>query len=479
MTLSLPGYPVSYETLINNLTLLYHKVLYSRTPLLTNLCMSRLCGNPHTSLTELPAEKDFLWKPDRKSYIIENMDRTILHCDMDSFYASVELLGYPELKDVPVAVCGNPENRHGIILAKNIHAKKYGIKTAETVWQAKKKCPKLHLLPPHHRKYRQYSRKINEIYQRFTDMVEPFSIDESWLDVSASLRLFGTGRQIADQLRDIIRKELKLTLSVGVSYNKIFAKMGSDYNKPDGTTVISRDNYKALLWPMNVRKMFFVGKATADKLNKTGIQTIGDLARTDRSLLQALLGKQGSLLHEYANGFDDSPVCRYMEREKIKSVGNGTTFRRNLQGLDDIKVAVTALSDTVASRLRKCQMKCSGVKVDIKDPDFKVISRQKQLDIPTNLFEEIFRQAIEIIRASWPIENPIRMLTITAINLCDEKEAQQLSIFDIGSNSREKGEKMERTIDSIRTKFGDNAITFGRILNNDIGVETDIESESD
>lgn len=249
--------------------------------------------------------------------------------------------------------------------------------------------------------------------------------------------------------------------------------MGSDYNKPDGTTVISRDNYREILWPMNVRKMFFVGGATADKLSRTGIRTIGDLARSDPELLKALLGKQGAQLYEYANGLDTSPVSLYTEREKIKSVGNGTTFRRNLLGMDDIKVAVTALSDTVASRLRKYQMKCFGVKVDIKNPAFKVISRQKQMDTPTNLSGEIFRTAIEIIRSAWRMQDPIRMLTITAINLCDENEDQQLSLFDMTRQSREKGEKVERTIDTIRAKFGDSAITFGRVLNNDIGVETD------
>lgn len=401
------------------------------------------------------------------------MDRTILHCDMDGFYASVELLNHPELKNLPVAVCGNPENRHGIILAKNMPAKRFGIKTAETVWQAKKKCPDLQLLPPHHHKYKEYSLKINDIYQRFTDMVEPFSIDESWLDVSASLKLFGSGREIADTIRGTIREELGLTLSVGVSFNKIFAKMGSDYNKPDGTTVISRENYKELLWPMNVRKMFFVGNATADKLNKAGIQTIGDLARSDKGLLTALLGKQGGVLFAYANGLDSSPVSLYTEREKIKSVGNGTTFRRDLRGLEDIRTAVTALSDTVSSRLRKYQMKSFGVKVDIKDPNFKVISRQKQLDAPTNLTEEIAQLAIEIICSSWNLRNPIRMLTITAIHLCDETESQQLSLFDRNAESREKGEKVARTIDDIRSKFGGKAITLGRVLNNTIGVDTD------
>lgn len=399
------------------------------------------------------------------------MDRTILHCDMNSFYASVELLQYPELRDVPVAVCGNPDNRHGIILAKNEHAKKYGIKTAETVWQARKKCASLQLLPPHHEKYREYSMKINDIYQRFTDMVEPFSIDESWLDVSASLKLFGTGKEIADTIRKTVKTELGLTLSVGVSFNKIFAKMGSDYRKPDATTVISRENYREILWPMAIKELFSVGNATAEKLMKSGIQTIGDLARSNRTFLAALLGKQGKMIYEYANGLDSSPVSLFHEREKIKSAGNGITFRRNLSGMEDIKVAVSSLSDTVASRLRKYQMKGAGIKVEIKDPDFKVISRQKQLDTPTNLSEEIFHHALDLITKSWKLRDPIRMLTITAINLRDENEAEQISLFDHASVEREKGEKMERTMDSIRSRFGNQAITFGRVLNNDIGIE--------
>ncbi|MBP3384951.1 MAG: DNA polymerase IV [Firmicutes bacterium] len=399
------------------------------------------------------------------------MDRIILHCDMDSFFASVELLDYPELRDKPVAVCGNPENRHGIILAKNTPAKKFKVRTAETVWQALKKCPDLILLPPHHEKYKEYSIKINEIYQRFTDMVEPFSIDESWLDVTASQNLFGTGKEIADTIRETIRTELGLTVSIGVSYNKIFAKMGSDYNKPDGTTVISRDNYKDILWPMDIRDMFFVGSATADKLNRTGIRTIGDLACSSRSMLTSLLGKHGGMLYDYANGCDDSPVRLFSEREKIKSVGNGTTFSRDLVGINDIKTAVTSLADTVASRLRKYQMKCYGVKVDIKDPSFKVISRQKQLTAPTNLEEDIFRASVEIIESSWNMKDPIRLLTITGINLCGEDEDVQLSLFDTENRNSEKGEKMERAMDDIRKKFGDTSITFGRILKNDIGLQ--------
>ena len=264
------------------------------------------------------------------------MDRVILHCDMNGFYASVELLDRPDLVNKPMAVCGNPESRHGIILAKNEIAKGFGVVTAETIWQARRKCPDLQLVAPHHDKYKAYSRKINQVYLQYTNMVEPFSIDESWLDVTASQQLFGSGVEIADQIRERIKAELGLTLSVGVSYNKIFAKMGSEYKKPDATTEITRQNYRDLLWPMDVGEMFFVGSATAEKLRSMGIYTIGDLARAKPPALEALLGKHGWMLHKYANGMDEEPVALYDQREQVKSVGNGITFKRNLQGLDDI-----------------------------------------------------------------------------------------------------------------------------------------------
>lgn len=399
------------------------------------------------------------------------MDRVILHCDMNGFFASVELLDYPHLKDKPMAVCGNPDNRHGIILAKNELAKAYGVVTAETLWQARKKCPDLQVVPPHHSKYKHYSKLINEIYLRYTDMVEPFSVDESWLDVTGSQKLFGSGKQIADEIRETVKKELGLTLSAGVSFNKIFAKMGSDYKKPDATTVISRDNYKEILWPLDIRAMFFVGKVTADKLHDFGIKTIGELAKTDKNSLIGLLGKQGGVIHDYANGLDITPVSRFDQQEKIKSVGNGTTFRRNLTGEEDIRTGVTALSDTVASRLRKYKMKAFGVKVDIKDPNFKVISRQVQLDNPTNLTEVIADTAMELIRKHWRMRDPIRLITITAINLCDENQAQQLSLFAEENINTDKEERAERAMDDIREKFGNSAISFGSVIKNDIGVE--------
>ncbi len=407
------------------------------------------------------------------------MDRVILHCDMNGFFASVELLDYPHLKDKPMAVCGNPENRHGIILAKNEIAKSFGIVTAETLWQARKKCPQLEVVPPHHGKYKHYSKLINGIYLRYTDMVEPFSVDESWLDVTASTKLFGTGRQIADELRETVKKELGLTLSAGVSFNKIFAKMGSDYKKPDATTVITRENFKTILWPLDIRSMFFVGKATAAKLRDFGIKTIGELAVSDKKTISSLLGKQGGVIHDYANGLDSTPVLRYDCLEKVKSIGNGTTFRRNLIGHDDIKTAVMGLSDTVATRLRKHKMKAFGVKVDIKDPDFKVISRQQQLDNPTNLAETISGTAMAIIKKSWRMRDPIRLITITAINLCDENQAQQLSLFSDENIMTEKSEKIERAMDDIREKFGSGAINFGSVVNNDIGLDFETPHNKD
>lgn len=401
------------------------------------------------------------------------MDRIILHCDMNSFYASVELLEHPELQGKPVAVSGSPDNRHGIILAKNEEAKRMGVRTAETIWQARSKCPELHFLKPHHEKYQAYSRRINEIYESYTDMVEPFSIDESWLDVTGSTLLFGSGIEIADKIRNRVFQETGLTLSAGVSFNKIFAKMGSEYKKPNATTLISRENFQELLWPMDAGELFFVGAATKTRLAEHGIRTIGDIARSDRSFLQSLLGKQGPQLYDYANGLENSPVSRSWERQKVKSVGNGITFRRNLVNMEEVRIGLTALSDTVAGRLRKVEMKCQGVKVDIRGSSFRTISRQKQLPSPTNLAEELIRSAMELVLTSWDFRESIRMLTVTGIQLCEEDFCQQLSLFPQNEESRRKAEKVERAIDAIRLKYGSGGIQYGGLLGNDIGLDWD------
>jgi DNA polymerase-4 len=402
------------------------------------------------------------------------MDRTILHCDCNGFFASVECILTPELKDVPMAVCGDPEHRHGIILAKNELAKKYKIQTAETIWQAKKKCPDLVLVPPHHDEYKKYSKIVNKIYERYTEKVEPFGIDESWLDVTDSVHLFGDGKQIADTLRKVIFNETGLTISVGVSFNKVLAKLGSDYKKPDATTVINRENFKSIVHPLPVSSLLYVGRKAEQTLNKLFIYTIGDLANSDENLIISRLGKTGKLIHEYANGIDNTPVKSINEADPIKSVGNGMTFKRDLQGLSDITISVNTLSDTVASRLRKYGFKCSTLQVSIKDPDFKTISRQKALPSPTYLAKEISQQALELIKASWKLNAPIRTLTITGTNLVPaHEEMLQISLFNDCNNDdeRHKQEQLETAIDKIREKFGTNAISFGSVINNCLGID--------
>lgn len=410
------------------------------------------------------------------------MERWILHCDMNSFYASVELLSHPELLDRPVAVCGSPKDRRGIVLAKNEIAKKCGVKTAETIWSAERKCPGLVLLPPHYDRYDEYSDIVNRIYIRYTDLVEPFSIDESWLDVTGSLGHFGKSAvELADEIRAVVTRETGLTLSIGVSFNKIFAKMGSDYKKPDATTFIDRNNYKDILWTMPARNLFFVGAVTAEKLKGMNIHTIGDLAQADPAFLTEALGKHGTQLYTYANGLDDSPVAKYSERRAVKSVGNGITFKRNLTGRDDVRTALKAIADRVAGRLRAQGMRAGGVKLDIKDPGFRVITRQLQLDRPTDLAADIHNAAMDLAERNWRFEDPIRLLTVTAINLQDDAQDEQLSFDMLDSGDEEQDRAMEEMLDSIRRKFGRHAIVFGSIVDNDLGISSgrreDIEYE--
>jgi len=397
-------------------------------------------------------------------------NRVILHCDMNGFFASVELLDYPELRNVPMAVCGDPKNRHGIILAKNEIAKSYGITTAETLWQAKRKCPQLTCVPPHMEKYQGYSKRINEIYFRFTDLVEPFSIDESWLDVTGSQMLFGSGTEIANLIRKVVKEELGLTLSVGVSFNKIFAKLGSEYKKPDATTVITPENYQTILWALPVEEMFFVGKVSAEKLRKAGISTIGALAMAPVSIIRGLLGKHGEMLHAYANGLDDSPVLSQTGQETTKSIGNSITFRRDLVGWEDVTTAVIALSDKVAERLRKSSVLAGGVRLEIKDPGFQTISRQRMFPVPISNANDLVDMAMSILHDDWSPKKPIRLLQLTAIYLTKPFAEEQLTLFVHQSESLEKREQVGVTMDEIREKFGSRAIGFGSVLHNDIGV---------
>ena len=391
-------------------------------------------------------------------------DRVILHCDLNCFFASVELLRYPALRDVPVAVCGDPESRHGIVLAKNEAAKQLGVKTAETIWQARQKAPHLITLPPHHGLYREYSRKVNAIYGQYTDLVEPFGIDESWLDITGSMHLFGgDGKSIADQLRERLREELGLTISVGVSFNKIFAKLGSDYKKPDATTVIDRGNWQAIVWPLPVGDLLGVGRSTQKLLRQYGVETIGQLAAFPRQTLETLLGKHGTQLHDYANGLENSPVRPQHEAEPVKSVGNGTTFPRNLTRWEEVRSGLAVLSDSVAGRLRRQGLYCGGVALTIRNAQFRQFSRQVRLDAPTHLQKDIYQTALALARQSWHAPDPIRALTVTALYLTDSADSfQQLDLLDGAAAQREeKQERLEQAMDAIRGKYGKGAISFG------------------
>ena len=392
-------------------------------------------------------------------------DRVILHCDLNCFFASVELLSHPDLRDIPTAVCGDPASRHGIILAKNEPAKRLGIQTAETIWQAKKKCPGLVLLPPHHGLYREYSRRVNAIYEQYTDLVEPFGIDESWLDITGSMHLFGGDpKAIANTLRRRLRQELGLTISVGVSFNKVFAKLGSDYKKPDATTVISRENWQDIVWPLPVGDLLFVGRAAGRVLHQYGVETIGQLAACSPQMLETLLGKLGLQLHEYANGLDGSPVRPAGQQEPVKSVGNGTTFPKNLTRWEEVQRGLAVLSDSVAMRLRQQGLYCGGVSVSLRNAQFRTVSRQMRLPAPTHLMKDIWQSAMELTRRLWKAPELVRMLTVTALYITDSADSfQQLDLLEapVVSRQQEKQEKLERTMDAIRGKYGRGSISFG------------------
>ena len=392
-------------------------------------------------------------------------DRYILHCDCNGFFASVELLSYPELWDKPVAVGGDSETRHGIVLAKNEAAKKYGIKTAETLWQARKKCPDLIVLPPHHDRYSHYSKIINGIYTQYTDLVEPFGIDESWLDVTNTYMLFADSpQQLADELRQRIKYETGLTISVGVSFNKIFAKRGADYKKPDATTVIDRNNYKDIVYPLSVGDLIYVGKSTQSALAEMGVKTIGQLAQMPLKTLEERFGKHGTDLYKYANGLEDSPVSSYYSEKDVKSIGSGNTFGKNLNTMEEIKPALLRLSEDVGTRLRRRGMYANGVQLTIRYPDFHTFTRQCKIP-STDITNDIYKRALKLFIDNRNPQIAIRALTVTAIDLEKEKRVAQMSLFDAGADKkREKNEKLQATIDRIRDKYGNASVQSATVM---------------
>lgn len=398
--------------------------------------------------------------------------RTILHCDCNSFFASVECALNPDLRDVPMAVGGDVENRHGIILAKNELAKKFNIKTAEAIWQAKAKCPELVVVPPHHNIYSAYSKHINRIYEKYTDRVEKFGIDESWLDVTGSERLFGNGEEIALKIRKEVKKELGITVSVGVSFNKIFAKLGSDYKKPDATTVIDYKNFKTIVFPLSISDLLYVGRSATKALESAGIKTIGDIANSNKEALKFLLGKNGETLFEFANGNSSDYVAYAGMCEMPKSVGNGMTFKRDIYNIEDLKKGIIALSDCITFRMKKKKLKCSGISVSVKDTNFKTVSKQKILDFPTSSTQKIYNESLLIIPFIWDYKKPLRSLTITGIDMVEDLGEHQISLFEADEIFSKKHERLEETVDKLRRNFGKSSIVYASVLNNDLGIIT-------
>ena len=399
------------------------------------------------------------------------MERVILHCDCNSFFASVETVLNPSYRGVPMAVCGSQEDRHGIVLAKNDEAKRYGINTAETVYSAKKKCPSLIIASPHYDEYVKYSRLVNLIYADYTDKIEPFGIDESWLDVTASRRIFGTGEQIAERIRQRVKEELGITVSIGVSFNKVFAKLGSDYKKPDAITVISKDNFKQIVFPLPASDLLFVGKRTAEELSKIGIHTIGDLASTSVDLLKHRFGKMGDMLYTYANGLDSSEVEADDKHER-KSISNGFTFKHDLVSREDCKVGIDFLCEELGAKLRDGSLKCNTVALTVKDNYLKCIQRQRPLENASDISREISQTAYDILCDEWNPSSPIRMITVTVSGLINAADSYtQLDLFDTEKDvTRDKDKKREETVDAIRKKFGVSSISSGAVINTDIGI---------
>ncbi len=401
------------------------------------------------------------------------MDRVILHCDCNSFFASVETVLNPAYKGVPMAVCGSQEDRHGIVLAKNELARAYGIKTAETVYSAKRKCPNLVIATPHYEAYQEFSRRANEIYHRYTDMVEPFGIDESWLDVTASRKLFGTGEEIAEKISSDIKRELGITVSIGVSFNKVFAKLGSDYKKPDAITVIDRESVERIVYPLPASSLLFVGSRTAEALRSIGIRTIGELAECKQDYLIAKLGKVGLMLYKYANGLDDSPVDS-TTRAEVKSISNGFTFKHDLVGFEECRVGIEFLTDEIGTKLRAKGLRCSTVQLTVKDERLATIQRQCPINPPTDISEEIADAACRLLKEFWVMDKPVRMITVAASNLISaDGYTPQASFFDdVNEDDRAKKLKKEEIVDKIRQKYGNSAIIKGAVIDTDMGIYT-------
>lgn len=394
----------------------------------------------------------------REGGVAKTEERVILHCDLNNFFASVSLLFNPTLRSVPVAVCGDKEQRHGIVLAKNEAAKRCGVKTAEAIFEARAKCPELVILPPMMDKYKEYSEKAHRIYEEYTDMIEPFGIDECWLDVTGSRLLFGSGEEIADKIRREIKQKLGITVSVGVSFNKVFAKLGSDMKKPDGITVISRENFREKIWRLPISDLLFVGRKTTDRLRSCGICTIGNAALCSDEMLERLLGKNGLELKRYALGEDNSPVSRQHEKATPKSIGRSVTRQQDFKTPDEIWGMFLSLAREISDSLREQGLYAGGVQVHIRNAALSVKEFSRSYPDSVNGAKIIAERGMELLNEHFGFTEPLRSVGLRAINLRGYQTAIQEDIFG-DSEKRETEEKIESSIYELRKKFGSTSIT--------------------
>ena len=385
------------------------------------------------------------------------MESVIIHSDMNSCYASIECSLNPELKGKPVAVGGSVEDRHGIILAKTAEAKKFGVTTGEAIWQAQRKCPDLIVVPPHFDIYAEYSALARDIYRRYTDEIEPMGLDEAWCDITGSILLFGSAENITDGIRKAFKDELGITVSIGVSFNKIFAKLGSDLAGTDEVVTITKENYKDVVWPLDVGAIMGVGRKTAEKLRSYGISTVGDLAVRDIKDLHFLLGVVGDDLWRYANGYDDSRVKKDGYMRDVKSIGHGVTCREDLINDEEVWLGFLKLCQDISRRLRKEKLAARGVQIAVRDSFLMTKQFQCETVYPTQSATEIAKTAFKLFKDNYQWRNNVRALSVRAINLCDEDAPVQLDL-----SGEYKQHDRQKSIDDatfmLREKFGSDAV---------------------
>lgn len=391
------------------------------------------------------------------------MERAILHSDLNCFYASVEMMLDPGLRGKAVAVCGSTEDRHGIVLAKSELAKKAGVKTGMVNWEARRCCPNLIIVPPQYDQYLKYSKLTQAIYHRYTDQVEPFGMDECWLDVTGSRCMYGDAMTIAEKIRQSVKEELGLTVSIGVSYNKIFAKLGSDMKKPDAITEITEDSYKEKVWPLNASEMIFCGPATSKKLAYYGIHTIGDVAAADPEFLRRLLGVNGLSLWRYANGTDTSRVMHKDFVSPVKSIGHGITCVSDLDNDEEVKLVIMELSQDIGHRLRVHELSARAVQVAVRGNDLFGSQFQCKLPFKTQLPSEIAATAYRAFREHYHWNTKVRAVTVRTIDLVPKSAPEQLNLF-MDTKKIAQREQLEDSVEDIRGRFGKHAITYAALL---------------